>query len=77
MDMTLQETNEFPFHDILVKYLDTRAPLPSNVLLYLVTVMKSLPKDHAFYNYFSAPLKMYIPIIYQLMATVFVVAALK
>ena len=33
MDVTLQETNEFPFHDILVKYLDTRAPLPSNVLL--------------------------------------------
>lgn len=27
--MTLQETNEFPFHDTLVKYLDTRAPLPS------------------------------------------------
>lgn len=33
MDVTLHETNEFPFHDTLVKFLDTRAPLPSNVLI--------------------------------------------
>ena len=32
MEVTLHDTNDFPFHDILVKYLDTRAPLPSNPL---------------------------------------------
>ena len=32
MEVMLHETNDFPFHDILVKYLDTRAPLPSNAL---------------------------------------------
>jgi len=30
MEFSLHETNDYPFHDVLVKYLDTRAPLPSN-----------------------------------------------
>lgn len=38
MDVTLHVTNEFPFHDILVKFLDTRAPLPSKFIKCSVTV---------------------------------------
>lgn len=40
MDMTLHETNEFPFHDTLVKFLDTRAPLPSNLLNMYILLVK-------------------------------------
>ena len=31
MEISFHETNDYPFHDVLVKYLDTRAPLPSNL----------------------------------------------